>query len=224
MKSPIQQRAAELSQRISHSYLAIGGLFNPEMANHDVVRDWLMEIRDLLDEVAKPTLTDHLATALGVSTASPSPREAIERALITRENYLDELEAIAAENNWQFGLDHGRSPFTSEVSVHIGEGGATTLWKQDGKIVGISTRIRDELNRTVLVLVDFAHLSPAHDARDSVRLDWLEKRSKFFADTDETVSHAKIESVCMPMGTKPAPTSLRSAIDAALAAQTEGKG
>lgn len=32
------------------NYLSLGGLFNPEMMDHDKVRDMLMEIRDALME------------------------------------------------------------------------------------------------------------------------------------------------------------------------------
>lgn len=31
-------------------YLCVGGFFNPEMMEHDKVRDLLMEIRDLIDK------------------------------------------------------------------------------------------------------------------------------------------------------------------------------
>ena len=32
------------------AYLSNGGLFNPELANHDVVRDLLIECREVLSE------------------------------------------------------------------------------------------------------------------------------------------------------------------------------
>jgi len=38
----------ELSDRITE-YLANGGLFNPELMEHDKVRDLLMDIREYLD-------------------------------------------------------------------------------------------------------------------------------------------------------------------------------
>lgn len=37
----------ELVARIN-SYLSFGGLFNPELANHDAVRDLLMDVRDAI--------------------------------------------------------------------------------------------------------------------------------------------------------------------------------
>jgi hypothetical protein len=39
----------EILTRIE-DYLSMGGLFNPELANHEAVRDLLMDIRDTLDE------------------------------------------------------------------------------------------------------------------------------------------------------------------------------
>ena len=41
--------AEELTQRIT-DYLASGGLFNPELANHDAVRDLLIDCRAALTE------------------------------------------------------------------------------------------------------------------------------------------------------------------------------
>ena len=35
------------------NYLASGGLFNPELANHDEVRNLLIELRDLLEKIEK---------------------------------------------------------------------------------------------------------------------------------------------------------------------------
>ena len=44
----------EIIQRIT-DYLTMGGLFNPEMANHDKVRDLLIDCRNALEaELAKP--------------------------------------------------------------------------------------------------------------------------------------------------------------------------
>lgn len=72
----------------------------------------------------------------------------------TTQCFQDEIDAIAAESQFARELDSGRSPFTSEVSLHIGEGGATTAFYQDAKLVGVAHRIRDSLNRTQLVCVD----------------------------------------------------------------------
>jgi hypothetical protein len=44
--------ALNLSKRITN-YLASGGLFNPEMANHDRVRDLLIDCREFFDEAAR---------------------------------------------------------------------------------------------------------------------------------------------------------------------------
>ena len=40
-------RAKELSDRITE-YLSLGGLFNPELMEHDKVRDLLIDIRNYL--------------------------------------------------------------------------------------------------------------------------------------------------------------------------------
>lgn len=44
----MNEQILELSDRIT-AYLAMGGLFNPELANHEAVRDLLIDIRELLD-------------------------------------------------------------------------------------------------------------------------------------------------------------------------------
>jgi len=43
------QQVQDLTNRIT-DYLATGGLFNPELANHFAVRDLLIECRDALLE------------------------------------------------------------------------------------------------------------------------------------------------------------------------------
>jgi hypothetical protein len=45
----MNEQAKELSDRITE-YLTMGGLFNPELANHVAVRDLLIECRKVLDE------------------------------------------------------------------------------------------------------------------------------------------------------------------------------
>ena len=47
----MNERIKELSDRIT-DYLSMGGLFNPELANHFAVRDLLMECREILNEPA----------------------------------------------------------------------------------------------------------------------------------------------------------------------------
>ena len=76
------------------------------------------------------------------------------RAPIKNQLVLDELDAIREETDWLLELDTGRSPFSSEVQLHLGEGGSTSAQFQGGKMVGLSTRFRDENNRTILVCVD----------------------------------------------------------------------
>lgn len=45
----MNQQTHELVNRIT-AYLCTGGLFNPELANHDAVRDLLIECRRVLNE------------------------------------------------------------------------------------------------------------------------------------------------------------------------------
>lgn len=46
-----KEKYLELQERIT-DYLGSGGLFNPEMAKHDAVRDLLIECRDALARAA----------------------------------------------------------------------------------------------------------------------------------------------------------------------------
>ncbi len=48
----MNEKIKELSDRIT-DYLSMGGLFNPELANHIAVRDLLIECREILNEVPK---------------------------------------------------------------------------------------------------------------------------------------------------------------------------
>ena len=45
----MNERAQELIDRIT-GYLASGGLFNPEFADHEAVRDLLIDCREVLNE------------------------------------------------------------------------------------------------------------------------------------------------------------------------------
>ena len=45
----MNERIKELSDRITE-YLFNGGLFNPELSDHDAVRDLLIECREVLNE------------------------------------------------------------------------------------------------------------------------------------------------------------------------------
>jgi len=48
----MDQQVQDLITRIT-DYLAMGGLFNPELANHLAVRDLLMECREVLNETVR---------------------------------------------------------------------------------------------------------------------------------------------------------------------------
>ena len=45
----MNERSKQLSTKITE-YLKTGGLFNPELADHNAVRDLLIECREVLDE------------------------------------------------------------------------------------------------------------------------------------------------------------------------------
>lgn len=48
-KFKMSKQTKELVDRIT-AYLSNGGLFNPELANHDAVRDLLIDCREVLNE------------------------------------------------------------------------------------------------------------------------------------------------------------------------------
>jgi len=48
----MDQQVQDLINRIT-DYLAMGGLFNPELANHTTVRDLLIECREALNGMDK---------------------------------------------------------------------------------------------------------------------------------------------------------------------------
>lgn len=68
--------------------------------------------------------------------------------------FQDELEAIAAEAQFALGIDSGNAPFTQEQAFHVGEGGATSSYYQGTKLIGVSFRMREQGNRTVLFCAD----------------------------------------------------------------------
>lgn len=68
--------------------------------------------------------------------------------------FQDEIEARTEETRWKLDLDSGQAPFREENYPHVGEGGCTTTYFQGGKLVGLSTRVRDDYNRTLLLCVD----------------------------------------------------------------------
>jgi hypothetical protein len=50
---------AELVKRIT-GYLACGGLFNPEFANHDITRDLIVDCRDAIQRLKTEKLAEYL--------------------------------------------------------------------------------------------------------------------------------------------------------------------
>ncbi len=82
--------------------------------------------------------------------------------------FVDERDARVPEKAFWRALDHKAAPFRMEIHAHQGEGGATTTLHQGGKLVGVTARIRDEHNRTLLLRIDLRepvpHLTPAEVA------------------------------------------------------------
>lgn len=68
--------------------------------------------------------------------------------------FQDEIDAIADETRFGLELDDGSGPLHKESQVHVGEGGATTSYFQNAKLVGFSSRVRDPWNLTILVCID----------------------------------------------------------------------
>lgn len=68
-----------LSQRIT-DYLSGGGLFNPELANHEAVRDLLIECRDEL-AMWKPMTPREAEKALAEAEAMPVSEEYIDEII-----------------------------------------------------------------------------------------------------------------------------------------------
>lgn len=91
--------------------------------------------------------------------------------------FPDELDAIVEETRWAIDvLDSGKAPFRSEVHAHVGEGGATTAYFQDVKLVGLAIRVRDDLNRTHLVCTDLRiHEPKGADLHVRMALSCLEE-------------------------------------------------
>ena len=68
--------------------------------------------------------------------------------------FQDEIDAIEDETRFRLELDGGTAPFNIESAVHVGEGGATTAYYQNAKLIGFSSRMRDPWNFTILVCLD----------------------------------------------------------------------
>lgn len=68
--------------------------------------------------------------------------------------FQDEIDAIEDEMRFKLELDDGTAPLSTESQVHVGEGGATTAYFQNAKLVGFSSRLRDPWNFTILVCLN----------------------------------------------------------------------
>lgn len=78
--------------------------------------------------------------------------------------FLDHIEAIAEETKFALSLDGGGAPFRVQTALHLGERGATSVYYQGSKLIGISARIRDQGNRTLLFCADLTAREPAGES------------------------------------------------------------
>ena len=62
------------------SYLANGGLWNPELANHDVVRDLLIDCRTELTTIREELASQYAFVVLSASTLGAA-RNSVERII-----------------------------------------------------------------------------------------------------------------------------------------------
>lgn len=79
------ERIAEIRERATE-YLSSGGLFNPEMMEHNKVRNLIMDSRDALD--AQAAEIERLREALEDVTANPRAMAILERYAPETHNQL----------------------------------------------------------------------------------------------------------------------------------------
>lgn len=111
--------ASELRSRIQ-SYLGNGGLFNPEMMEHDKVRSLILDLRDYLDAGQAPThpyqcpvcfdgtvskeLWEMLyGKNLGMHTCGKSSNKHLSPLKIWIGQQLDDIESHGCQNCWSDG-------------------------------------------------------------------------------------------------------------------------
>lgn len=79
-----------------HDYLATGGLFNPELANHDAVRDLIMDCADEIDRLRDRGETQKSALELQNLTMTR-----LHRSLEAAERVRDEaLAKVEKARDW----------------------------------------------------------------------------------------------------------------------------
>jgi esterase/lipase len=115
----INQRTRQMTDRIDEireritAYLSMGGLFNPELANHDAVRDLIIDCRDvLLTEIDR--LTEELSIWKSVfpdiAPQSVMPnRSLLEAELAAKDAEIERLRAALVHiEAWKVKRGHKR--------------------------------------------------------------------------------------------------------------------
>ena len=129
--------AVELEARIT-SYLSLGGLFNPEMANHDAVRDLLIDCRAEFatlrsDNERLGLERDADIDALHGTFSKPIAvlQERVEAAEAERDTLLAQVEKMRNELEKACGITeaHVRSLL---INAHASAGSYEALAKQIG--------------------------------------------------------------------------------------------
>jgi hypothetical protein len=105
-----------LSARIT-DYLSSGGLFNPEMMDHDNVRDLLIEIREFLD---KGELKSAYAAldAIDLVVSDDFCEDLDMRVAFDPENLSPDLLAANAKISQVYKIAHSESPNHCCYQVH----------------------------------------------------------------------------------------------------------
>lgn len=110
------------SNRITQ-YLSAGGLFNPEMMEHDKVRDLLMEIRDHLDSTTnQETDVKECQTINMIKIASVPPAKTHEDNTETCRTSVSNAAGRsdpdpAAERDWTEDSQHENGNYTNTCSI-----------------------------------------------------------------------------------------------------------
>lgn len=100
----MNEKAKNLTDNIT-SYLSSGGLFNPELMNHNDVKDLLIKCRDELNEKAKD-LTDNITSYLssgGLFNPELMDHNAVRDLLIKCRDELSE------QNNFDLSDEASKS-------------------------------------------------------------------------------------------------------------------
>lgn len=97
--------------------------------------------------------------------------------------YQDELEAIAHESGFFGRIGYDSAPISIDEHSHVGEGGATKACYQAARLIGMTSRFRDPMNRSTLVCVDLR----GEPTGDFSREEWT--RLKHRMEQEDDIRH-----------------------------------